>query len=130
MTVKCKYCAARITLNVDSEEARATGSDPHQQLRKHMVSHPILAIHHARKAGWLIDALAFESPDEPEGWNKHLHALLDHMILPTDAKESGARSQKSEEKCPECGTGRMLPPVEGKRVCDQCGYVAPMTSDK
>lgn len=26
------------------------------------------------------------------------------------------------EPCPECHVGTMLPPVDGKRVCDTCGF--------
>lgn len=27
-----------------------------------------------------------------------------------------------EPDCPECKTGYLLPPVDGKRVCEQCGF--------
>lgn len=82
MVVRCRYCGEMIKLNEDSMEARARGFDPHQQLRKHLLGHPIEMISHCRKVGWLIDALAFLPAGEPERWRTHLIALLDHFQGP------------------------------------------------
>lgn len=87
MTVKCGYCAASIVLNPDSEMTRETRDDPAQQLRRHMLSHPFQAAHHARKCGWLLDALAFESNDEPDRWRKHILDLIE------DCKTAGGLSK-------------------------------------
>jgi hypothetical protein len=76
--VACRYCGALITLNPDSAEARERGQDPAQQLRQHLTTHMQFVIAHARNMGWLLDALAFECPHDPNLWRKHLEELLNH----------------------------------------------------
>ena len=76
--VKCRYCGDLITLNPDGQEARKRQEDPYQQLRQHMATHMNIVIAHARNMGWLIDALAFETPHDPGLWRKHLENLLDY----------------------------------------------------
>lgn len=45
-----------------------------------------------------------------------------HVKVP-DAPAPDTRHPAPADKCPECATGTLLPPVDGKRVCEQCGYV-------
>ena len=79
MNVKCRYCNAVLELNQDNEETRNAGTDPAQQIRRHLLTHPLSIVTHARRMGWLIDALAFESTD-PAGWRKHISDLVDFSL--------------------------------------------------
>ena len=80
MHVTCRYCNAVLKLNEDNEEARNAGTDPAQQLRRHLLTHPLSVVTHARRMGWLIDALAFESSTDPAGWRKHVSDLVDFSL--------------------------------------------------
>lgn len=76
MIVTCRYCKEVLNLGEDSDTARNSGDDPHQRMRRHLVDkHFIDMLSHARRVGWLIDALAFEAPNDPN-WQKHLQDLL------------------------------------------------------
>ena len=62
----------KIVLNEDS--ASATGTGPHQQLRKHLTRHIFSCTELARKFGWLIDMQAFECSD-PVLWRANMHKI-------------------------------------------------------
>ena len=73
MTVQCIYCHVAIELNQDSEEARKTRIDPHQQMRRHIeTKHMKEIIGHSRKYGWVLDMLFFESPEDPAKWQDRI----------------------------------------------------------
>jgi hypothetical protein len=81
MKLRCRFCKAHLTLNPDCEEARATRTDPRQQLRHHIAVHHFLASAKvARHAGWLIDLLCFEPLEDPEAWRRALVSTLDWLI--------------------------------------------------
>jgi hypothetical protein len=79
---QCRYCKETIVLNEDSPEARAARTDPHQQMRRHILQkHTVLeAVAHTRKLGWLIDMLWFDSPDKPENYRLAARNLLEFYI--------------------------------------------------
>ncbi len=62
MIANCLICNEPVTLNQDSEEARAAGIDPSQQLRRHLLKHIMKIPDLARTCGFLIDRLLFECP--------------------------------------------------------------------
>jgi hypothetical protein len=73
----CRFCREEITLNADSEEARETGADPRQQLRKHLADeHPMEIFGLIYRAGWLLDMLSFEEPANPKHWRKAIDAVV------------------------------------------------------
>jgi hypothetical protein len=80
--VVCLYCREIIALNPDSEEARAKGTDPHQQMRKHLAAHCAgsLAAMHARRCGFLIDMLAFDGVNRPENWRKQIAEMVEFLL--------------------------------------------------
>ena len=81
MKLRCRFCKDTLTLNPDFEEARATGTDPRQQLRHHIAVHHFLeSFKVARQAGWLIDLLCFEPVEHPEVWRRALLSTLDWLI--------------------------------------------------
>lgn len=79
LTVTCRLCYERFTLNEDGEQARAARTDPAQQMRRHLLKHLVKTAAHGRHVGWLVDALAFEA-DDRERWKRHLHSLLDAYV--------------------------------------------------
>lgn len=80
MTIRCRYCETDILLNADSMEARTAGTDPHQQMRKHLAGHGFaVAVNHGQKCGWLLDALAFDCTDEPEKYRTVIDALVTYL---------------------------------------------------
>ena len=81
MTVQCRYCETEIVLNEDSPETRKAGTDPHQQLRKHIEArHVDKIIEHSRRAGWLLDQIFFTCPTEPERWKENMVKTLDWLM--------------------------------------------------
>ena len=87
MKVQCIYCRKEIELNRDSEETRAAGTDPHQQLRVHMLRSHSLAVltSHTRALAWLIDGLAFipvECNLADNKYRAHLIAMIDYFQSP------------------------------------------------
>lgn len=83
MKLRCRMCQAELTLNPDSEEARNAGTDPRQQLRRHLLIHLLnqtLKWEIARKTGWLIDLLCFEPVEHPEKWRRWLQETFDRLV--------------------------------------------------
>lgn len=79
MTVQCLYCRKPLELNEDTPEARKARTDPHQQMRQHIVScHANKIIEHSRKLGWLLDTLFFDCPDDPLRWQGQIRKLIEH----------------------------------------------------
>jgi hypothetical protein len=80
--IVCLYCREIITLNPDGEEARANGTDPYQQMRKHLAAHGAgsLADMHARRCGFLIDMLAFDGVNRPENWRKQIAEMVEFLL--------------------------------------------------
>ena len=69
--LQCIYCRQFITLNADSQETRAAGTDPRQQLRKHLEDgHAIDAMQHMLTVAWLVDLLFFIEPADPDHWRQ------------------------------------------------------------
>lgn len=68
-------------LNPDNDAARAAGTDPHQQLHEHIVTHPAEAFNLGYQCGWLIDMLWFDSIAEPKRWRANIAALVDYVLL-------------------------------------------------
>jgi hypothetical protein len=83
--VRCRYCGEVLVLNPDGEAARAAGSDPHQQIRRHILDkhqgwpENMLQIH-MRRIGWLIDMMFFESVNDPAKWRKQIAELVDYLL--------------------------------------------------
>jgi len=86
IVVRCSCCGLEITLNEDSELTRARRTDPHQQMRRHLLSHLTRdltwSIRHGRRIGWLIDAMAFTPVTESTRWRNHLIHLVDYFQAP------------------------------------------------
>lgn len=84
ITLKCKVCGEILILNEDSIETRAAQTDPHQhqQIRKHLGTHPMHLIRLARETGWLIDLLAFEptTEDSKNRWKAHVNDLFEFFL--------------------------------------------------
>lgn len=81
MTVQCRYCQTSIELNADTPETRKAGTDPHQQLRKHIEARHLTKLaEHSRRAGWLQDQLFFTCPADPERWRANMIDTLDWLI--------------------------------------------------
>lgn len=79
MTVQCIYCRENIELNEDSEETRRLRTDPHQQMRRHIVTrHAGEIMGHTQKLGWLLDTLFFDSPEDPQRWLAQIVKLIQH----------------------------------------------------
>ena len=79
MTIQCLYCKQAIELNEDSEETRKLKTDPHQQMRKHIVMcHANKIMQHSQKLGWLLDTLFFDMPTDSARWRAKISALIDH----------------------------------------------------
>lgn len=78
MTLQCIFCKDLIELNEDSDAARKSGTDPHQQLRQHLNKHPREAFKFVQEIGWLIDWLAFSPVDQvdAERYRRHRQQLL------------------------------------------------------
>jgi hypothetical protein len=81
MKVKCKFCGEVLTLNPDSAQTRLDGTDPHEQLRSHLVKHPLAITVAARSAGRLIAMFCF-TPDAADdvAWSKVAHKLTDGLL--------------------------------------------------
>lgn len=80
MLLVCRYCSESIRLNEDSEEARKAGTDPMQQMRRHLVGCPKFSLfEHSRNTGWLLDLLAFTCPTEPERLAKTQRGVLEWL---------------------------------------------------
>ena len=86
MKVQCIYCRAEIELNQDSEASRLSGTDPHQQLRRHLYSHSVsILTSHVAAVGFLADALAFIPVEVNLADNEyltHLVAMVQHFQSP------------------------------------------------
>jgi hypothetical protein len=66
-------------LNEDTPEARKARTDPHQQMRQHIVGcHANKIIDHTRKLGWLLDTLFFDMPKDRARWRAQIAKLIDH----------------------------------------------------
>lgn len=86
INVRCRYCDEEISLNEDSMEARESGADPLQQMRKHLQKHPLQIMTHARKLGWLIDMLAFYPMTEEHRFKQSLQAMFEYFQTPEALK--------------------------------------------
>jgi hypothetical protein len=83
LIVRCRLCGALIHLNGDGEEARRAGTDPRQQLRRHIAQfHPLEIIGFAQRMGWLLDMLLFECPWESARWRKNLDVMIEWAQSP------------------------------------------------
>lgn len=82
LIVQCFYCGATLTLNEDTPAARAAGTDPHQQMRKHIfdMHSPSEIVQHHHHTAWLIDMLFFRCPLNPERWQSNISSLLEHYL--------------------------------------------------
>jgi hypothetical protein len=81
LTVKCRMCGQNIALHEDSEETRALGTDPRQQLRMHLWrEHRYDLIRFTRSMAWLIDMLAFDAVDDPKRWRNNIGILVDYYL--------------------------------------------------
>ena len=81
MTVTCRFCGDPIILNEDSLEARTAGTDPMQQMRHHLRSHPLDLLVFTRELGWLIDRLAFvPDPKDHDSYLANINRLVDHHM--------------------------------------------------
>jgi len=63
---------------------RSSRTDPHQQMRLHLNSHPIETMRQARKVVWLIDAIVFVPAEDNNlednvKWRDFLIHLIDHF---------------------------------------------------
>jgi hypothetical protein len=96
MRVSCRFCGQQIELNEDSEEARAAGSDPYQQLRKHLLLHPLESIGHVRRVGWLVDALAFVPLTEENRWWNHVHGLVAYFAADESLQSTNGLGLKTD----------------------------------
>jgi hypothetical protein len=77
LIIRCRYCHEQIELGPDSQEARAEGSDPRQQMREHVLQHPPdVLIKHARHLGWITDMLFFTCPEQPQRWRENIDRLI------------------------------------------------------
>jgi hypothetical protein len=85
-TVRCIYCGAELVLNDDSEEARTAGTDPWQQMRKHVLGKHLLdgeVNRHQYRFAWLADMLFFRCPADPARWEARIHIMLKHHLEDT-----------------------------------------------
>jgi len=89
----CRLCRAEITLNLDSGEAHEAGTDPRQQLRRHLLDHPIGVAGFVHRAAWLLDMLAFESPADPLRWRRGIDAVVSWV-----QSEEGLNQEAKPEK--------------------------------
>jgi hypothetical protein len=82
LIVQCFNCGATLTLNEDSPAARAAGTDPHQQIRKHIFDQhtPGEIVQHHHSTAWLLDMLFFRAPLDPERWKGNIVSLLEHYL--------------------------------------------------
>lgn len=77
MNMKCLICGQQFAMAEDSPETRAAGVDPTQQMRKHLTRHPARIMKLIGIAGWLIDRLMFECPEDPAFWKTNTWKVLD-----------------------------------------------------
>ena len=82
IVVQCFYCGATLTLNTDSMAARATRTDPREQMRQHIADHhpPAEVARHHYHTAWLIDMLFFRDPFTPDRWKDNIIAALEHYL--------------------------------------------------
>lgn len=82
LLLRCVHCGAEITLNEDSQATRAAGTDPRQQMRRHIFAghSPDQIDDHERKIAWLIDMLFFRCPSDPQRWRANIDAMLTHLL--------------------------------------------------
>jgi hypothetical protein len=79
--IRCRSCGEILTLNTDSVEAREAGTDPLQQMRRHILaSHAMDLVAHARRCGFLIEMLFFEAVHDPEKWRKQIAEMVDYLL--------------------------------------------------
>ena len=80
--VECKLCGEQISLAKDTPDARATGVDPSQQLRKHLRDNhsTVDRLQLGHWSGWVVDRLAFKGVTNQERWKSSAHELLDHFL--------------------------------------------------
>lgn len=82
LTLRCVYCDAEIMLSEDSQAARVAGTDPRQQMRRHIFAghSPDQIADHERKIAWLIDMLFFRCPSDPQRWRGNIDAMVTHLL--------------------------------------------------
>lgn len=80
--VICIYCNTEIVLNEDSEATRNAGTDPNQQLRRHLFEKHLLSEldKHYRNTSWLIDMLAFRSVLDETRWRTSIDRLVTYYL--------------------------------------------------
>jgi len=81
LRVRCLLCKESLTLNEDSPETRAVSDDPHQQMRRHLLTHgPLKLSVLANRCGWIIDLLSFDCPTDPDRFRNNAIQLLDAYL--------------------------------------------------
>lgn len=86
MTLQCQLCFELVMPQVTP-----AGEDIGNAVREHLVnSHgqtPAQLMEHMKRVSWLMDLLAFDSADDPEGYRQLLYQAVNSLITPKPALE-------------------------------------------
>ena len=75
ITVRCRFCLARLTLQPHTEPIAA-----HEKMRAHLIHYHVRELGNlASQSGWLMNVIAFISPNRQ--WRKHAVDVLDRAML-------------------------------------------------
>lgn len=98
LTVECRICGCAILLNQDTEAARQNGTDPLQQMRKHLRNSLQCAVGAGRDFGMMTDLLSFRPrfPDQSADAERYRHMVDDvlaYLLNPTPGEQSAGRKK-------------------------------------
>ena len=86
MTLQCQLCFELVQPKLTPQ-----GEDIGTTCREHLVAHasdsPGMLIEHMKRVSWLMDLLAFDSADDPEGYRQLLYQAVNSLLVPKPALE-------------------------------------------
>lgn len=86
MTLVCQLCFELV-----QPQMTPAGEDIGAACREHLITrhqeNPTQLLEHMKRVSWLMDLLAFDSADDPEGYRELLFQAINSMLVPKPALE-------------------------------------------